>query len=191
MADLMRIFDEHFAPYAMEIGYFVRDWNKLHEALRTMFCILAQGNGPVEIWHAVKHDRTQRDMLCAVAKSVLSPSAAESPDLPGKRICDEITWLVGRINEFGQERDNVVHSPFSFRFGESGEMEFVPNWFHGHQRATGLQKGLKNRKLLEQLKRYRKKAADLSAYAADLNSYITRYFQNSEPLGPLPQKPTW
>ena len=39
MVSLREVFDHN-----IEIGHFVRDWNYLHELLRTMFVELEQGN---------------------------------------------------------------------------------------------------------------------------------------------------
>jgi hypothetical protein len=189
MVCLREVFDHEFQPYAIEIGYFVRDWNYLCELLRTMFAELEQGNAPFEVWNAIKHDRTQREMLRAVAESVLAPAYVADPDPRGKDLFGEISWLLRKMDGFGQERDNLIHAPLAFRLTSKGEIEWVPDDLQGHERAGKLQKSLKGKKLLEQLQLYRKKAADLVDFTKQLNTKLRGYLQETDLHSPMPPRP--
>lgn len=172
-----------FGPYATAIGFFIYEWNHLQDSLCGLYCNLVKGETHVSqaIWHAVPHDRTQRLMLLAAAQAYFEPKTA---------ILDEITWLLKMLHTFGDQRDNIVHSPLSMRVGEP--IEFVPRWFFGHERAKKLKKELHDQKLLDELHRYHAKAKALGIYARDLNAYVLNCGRDGHnPLRPLPKRPTW
>jgi hypothetical protein len=54
-------------PYFMALGRVAHSWNHLHEELGKLFCAvsgLELGSG-MAIWHALKSDRSQREILIA------------------------------------------------------------------------------------------------------------------------------
>jgi hypothetical protein len=58
--------DTAFKPYAMEIGFLLREWNDLQERLLSLFITLLRWpNEEIgrSIWYAVQNDRSQRRML--------------------------------------------------------------------------------------------------------------------------------
>lgn len=172
-------YDIAFRPYAIEIGFFVNAWNDLQQALRDMFCTLVHVRAAAAIWNAVPHDRSQRAMIRAAAEATIKP---ENP------LLEEIIWLLKRVDEFGQQRDNVVHSPMAFILGTE-KSEFMPNWLTGHERATKLHKGLAGEKLISELKRYRKKAIILFNHTHSLSVCVSCLLASGTSI-PLPDRPT-
>jgi hypothetical protein len=150
-----------FIPYAIEMGFFVRNWNNLHGELCKMFCVLTKSKVSAAVWHAVPHDRTQRAMLLAAAEALYASE---------HKVRQEIKWLVDRTDEMGDQRDSVVHAPLAILHTDT--FEYFPHWISGHGRAVKLQKSLKGRKLLDELKRYRDKAGLLCNYAINIITCI-------------------
>ena len=65
--------DKAFRPYAVALGQFALAWNDLHVALGMLFCTVMGGgfsNPALAIWHELKADRAQRDILKAAARAV-------------------------------------------------------------------------------------------------------------------------
>ncbi len=176
------LYDTAFVPYAIEIGFFTREWNHLHEVLCSIFCNLVRSKTDASqaVWYAVPHDRTARLMLLAAASSVFEPD---------DEILSEISWLVESIDKFGRDRDNILHSPVSILLSE--QVEFIPRWFRGNGSATRLKERLANKKLLDELKRYRAKAVAFATHASNLNAYIVNCLpgEKANPLQPLPDRP--
>jgi hypothetical protein len=94
------------------------------------------------------------------------------------------------MDGFGQERDNLIHAPLAFCLVE-GEIEWVPSYEQGHERAEKLQKSLKGKKLLDQLQIYRKRASDLVDFTKALNFSVRGYLQETDLSSPMPPKPQW
>jgi len=173
------LWDDAFKPYAIEIGFLVREWNGLQEKLCDIFStVLGVKNGAVAraIWYAVQNDRLQRKLLQEAAKATFEKQP---------KILDAILWLVDKTDGIGQQRDNAIHSPVSMIITDP--REFIALYFYGHPRATTL----KGKKLLAEIHLYREKAKILEKYASALEYQIrhqrTRW--GDETL-PLPEKPS-
>ena len=58
--------DKAFEPYAMELGFFLREWNDLQEEFADLFTTLVgvqDGGVSRTIWYSVQSDRQQRKLL--------------------------------------------------------------------------------------------------------------------------------
>jgi hypothetical protein len=65
MVSLREVFDHEFQPYAIEIGFFVRDWNYLHELLRNLFESWSRGTLPLRC--GTLFDMTELNEICSEA----------------------------------------------------------------------------------------------------------------------------
>ena len=98
-----------FRPYVIALGQLALAWNDLHETLAILFCTV-MGSGYVNqflaVWHAVKSDRSQRDILMASISS-----HRNFPDDQRKRLQTEIEWICARANALEDMRNDALHSP--------------------------------------------------------------------------------
>src|SRR5215467_2057727 len=80
-----------FRPLALELGWIVYEWNRLHEALAELFADVVSGTRQsigFAIWYAIAaNERSQRDMLRAAIKAVDAYSDPKPPEHA------EIIWL--------------------------------------------------------------------------------------------------
>ena len=182
--------DDAFKPYAFEIGFLVREWNGLQEALSRIFLIVLGVNGAVAraIWYAIQSDRWQRNLLREAAKATFE----EKSDLHTARkrhlskcpkILEAILWLVDKTDGIGQQRDDAIHSPVSLMLTDPPE--FIAFYSFGHPRATKL----KGKKLLAEIQLYREKAKILEKYARDLERQLSCHRVPWDDEMPLPEKP--
>src|SRR5580704_7160746 len=84
--------DPAFRPYVGALGQLALSWNALHETMAFLFCSVMGGgysNQFLAVWHALKSDRSQRDILLAATESHMNP--AYSP-----QFVSDIKWLCGR-----------------------------------------------------------------------------------------------
>src|ERR1022692_594393 len=62
-----------FRPYAITLGQLALAWNELHESMALLFCTTMGGgysNQFLAVWHVLKVDRAQRDILLAAAREI-------------------------------------------------------------------------------------------------------------------------
>jgi hypothetical protein len=181
-----------FRPYAMEIGFLLREWNDLQERLASLFTTLLRiPNGAIAsaIWYAVPNDRLQRRMLADAASVIYNPSHP-SPSVDKKQraeqpfeaaLWEEIKWIVESADYLGSRRDAAAHSPVMLLIGPE-PLEFIARHFHDNPIA----KSLKGKKLLSEFRLYRDRATTIRHHAAAIEQYIL-YGQRA----PLPERPVW
>lgn len=164
--------DKTFQPIATALGEVTLAWNDLHLSLSGLFWAILQipnGLTPGAIWHSIKSDRVQRDMLGALAEShalghALSPNARK-----------EITWLIKQAKSIEDLRNDLLHSPFM----KSGELIFP---YHGglHTRA----KKLTGKDILKEARWFYETTIALRDYAEEIEEALRR------PQIAWPQRPT-
>lgn len=138
-----RFTEAKFLPYATAIGQVALAWNDLHEGLAILFCTLCGGGGIgkwLAIWHSAKFDRPKRDMIRG---AILHWTEAQQDGFPkGQK---DIRWLLDRVDELEDARNNAVHSPLLLvpPGGIAGPIPFViTHTLSHHPRA--LRMALKN-----------------------------------------------
>lgn len=125
-----------YRPLATEIGLVACYWNNLHARLSLIYAnLLAPGKivtaeqiGPLASWNTLESDRSQREMLRAVAAAALKAD---------KRAKDSIDWIINKANELSDKRNDLVHSPYILTL-RGGELSVTPNVFFEHRRAKKL-----------------------------------------------------
>lgn len=167
--------DAPFEAYARALGFLLRDWNAAQETMCNLFCALFKGDDESiarAAWYANRLDRSQRAMLKAACDCRFGPKA---------KISVETTWIIERMDNLGNQRDDAVHSPVSLMIGDPPEI--VSQYFFGHRRATSL----KGKKLLAELEIYRRTANTIRQFTLELKYHIQSLGQPS-PF-PLPRRP--
>lgn len=106
--DMPRPFKPAIKKHAKEIGEIAWAWNGLQAQFLSIFSMLVDKTTltpGINIWHVVLSDKTQRDMLIAVAKARL-------PD--DNPILQEILWTCSKAGELSGYRNAFVHAPIVY-----------------------------------------------------------------------------
>jgi len=122
-----------FRPYALALGQLALAWNGLHETLGVLFCSVMGGgiaNQFLAVWHALKADRAQRDILLAAARTNI-----RGPQ-PVKFIKD-IEWVCKQADALEDKRNDALHSPL-WGYKRGAHTTILPMAGFGHVRATKL-----------------------------------------------------
>ena len=126
-----------FHPYATALGQIAIAWNGLHESMSLLFCSLMGGgfvNQFLAVWHALKNDRAQRDILLAAAESL----ADRRSDEERLKLITAIKWLRRQANAVEDARDDALHSPLLGYPSGVSPARVVPASGLGHVRAGKL-----------------------------------------------------
>ena len=165
-----------FRPYALAIGELTLAWNDLHETLAMLFCTVMGGGWVghyLAIWHAIKVDRAQRDILMAVLKSKRTPGLS----LGRPEVYEHAKWICDRANEIEDSyRNNAIHAPL---WGTKNSI--VPLTGLGHKRAANLA----DKNFLSEFRWYRDAISVLRNFAMEIDSALQDYKK------PWPEKPDW
>lgn len=165
-----------FRPHTLALGQLALAWNGLHETMSLLFCSV-MGGGQVDqflaVWHALKTDRSQRDILLAAAKNVYR-------GMPPPTYLEDIEWLCAKAELLEDARNNALHSPLVAHQRISGEISVHPIVGLGHIRA----KRLFDKDLLKEFRWCRDRAVSLAEFA----SAMTRPFSDTRPW---PKRPSW
>ena len=123
-----------FNDYALALGKVAHAWNYIFERLGAIFVIVAGGDRWIAegIWHAPDSDRTKLSML---RSSIELSSDDRWPHLPTAKA--DLLWLVERVNNLSDLRNNVIHAPCTMSSHEDGA-SMVASPLSGHQRAKKL-----------------------------------------------------
>jgi hypothetical protein len=176
-ADSAPFTNKAFHPYSMALGQFALAWNDLHVALAALFCTVMGGGfvGPaVAIWHEIKSDRTQRDVLSGSAK-------AKSLNGFPKNVAQEIEWICKRADTIEDDRNNAVHSPLWCISEKDGKIVIKPVDGLGSARA----KKLIGKDILKEFRWGRDASTILRDYAINLDFSFCR----GKPLPDRPKLP--
>jgi hypothetical protein len=175
--------DKAFRPYVAALGQIALAWNGLHQSLAMLFC-LVMGGGFVgrflAIWHAIKNDRTQRDVLLAAAKAETGYQSERE-----RRLIDDVEWICKRADSVEEARNNALHSPL-WGNKRGPEIIVMPVIGLGHDRAKKLWAKLKDKDdLLVELRWCRRAAMTLNEFAQAIDDAMT------DSRVPWPERPTW
>jgi hypothetical protein len=162
--------DPIFRPYVTALGQLALAWNALHETLALLFCTVMGGgmaNQPLAIWHGIKSDRAQRDILMAAARADCRPA------FPGdggyERMTADLKWLCGEIDRLEDIRNDALHSPLAATLGPGIARTVRPMTGLGHVRAQKLAE----RNLLTEFRYCRDSALILGVFAYELDQSLS------------------
>lgn len=176
-----------YRPYTTAIGEANLSWNDLHEELGLLFVTVLGGgvaNLPLEIWHAIRNDRTQREILSA-AVHVQYGGANTTAD---KLYFNALRHLLTEAQKLEDDRNNAIHSPLASTNNKSPYV--YPLAAFGNRRAQRLQ----GQDILKEYRRLRDTAIMLRDYAGQLGTAISREHTTlpktpRPPKRPAPKKP--
>ncbi len=128
------------------------------------------------VWHALKSDRSQRDILAASISSHLN-----LPDDERLKVKKEVEWICGQANTLEDKRNDALHSPLWSMDRGLPKPTVSPLVGLGHVRANKLL----GKNLLKEFRWCRDGATVLRDYALQLDEALTR----GEPLPNRPSLP--
>jgi hypothetical protein len=154
-----------WAPYIVSLGEVAHAWNHLQEEIGKLFCLVSGLSNSVgmSIWHSIKSDRAQRDML----EGALSARSDEQWSEKYPKGVDDIRWLLDRVNVVADQRNNAIHAPCSLGI-EGDELEIIPIVFFGNPRA----RKLRGKDILNEFVWYKKCADTLKAFTREIESAL-------------------
>ena len=142
------------ASHAEALGHVSLAWTRLHEILAMLFGLLLR---PVPeeranaIWHSIKSDRSQRDMLSALADAAL-PADSEARKA--------IKWARDNLSSLENARNDALHAPYVLIHDEERGPTMVANEVTGNKRAANLS----GRELGVELESYKKNVTAVADY---------------------------
>jgi hypothetical protein len=172
-----------FAPFVTALGQFALAWNDLQYNLCELFSIVALERAPqpgdmvnyvpTYIWHAIKSDRSQRDMLQAAIKHSKLAVYHE-------KLIEDGAWLVAKVGSLEDRRNDIIHSSLiPLQLGQNSRT-IVPNKFGKNPRAEKLDTAAD---LLKEIQSACTTAIQLSDYAMLLQNAVL------SPRSSWPRKP--
>lgn len=152
--------EKAFKPIAIELGWLVYEWNRLHAALGLVFWKVSrteQMSTALAIWHSTTQDLPQRKMLSAALQGAFSHEV-----VPSMEAQEDVEWLLKQATSLAEKRNDAIHSPLSFGINmERAALEVFADWTLGHGRANRL----KEKDLLKELTWYRRSSREFADYA--------------------------
>jgi len=159
--------DKVFLPYVTALGQLALAWNGLHQTLALLFLTVMDAkisNQYLAIWHALKTDRAQRDILLAATKSNYRGAVPLN-------MIEDIEWLCKKADSVEEARNNAIHTPLWAYERGPDDIIVMPVTGLGHQRAQKLFE----KNLLSEFRWCRDAALVLTDYAADLRGPLSDY----------------
>ena len=182
-ARLERAKKRTFRPYGIALSYLVFNWNRLHEALSLLFIMVVNAPNskthlgtadravPLAIWHSMRSDSSQRDMLRA--------ATTVAPHLTDRQRAD-IKWMLQEIDKsLRGDRNSAIHAPLTFsarEIADGSEFAMNANIFSGSRHAKKL--GGKN--LIEEFDRCAALADCLEGYASAMYGALMHSYNPSK-----------
>jgi hypothetical protein len=140
--------------HAEALGHVSLAWTRLHEIMANLFGLLL---APVAkerayaIWHSIKNDRSQRDMLLALAEASF-PADSE--------IRKAIKWARDNLLSLENARNDALHAPYLLIHDEERGPTMIANELTGNKRAANLS----GRNLGVELESYKKNVTAVADY---------------------------
>ena len=107
--------------HARHVGEIMVAWNTLHSQLFLLFWALMgkdRYNAAYGVWHCIYSDKTQREMLMAMAEGTLASKPA---------MLARIKWLIDRINDLSPYRNDPAHISILIGTQLGGGFSLVPD----------------------------------------------------------------
>lgn len=132
---LIAAYDQHHAA----IGRIANGWAELHENLCAVFLAATKIDSAIggAIWHSIRSDLGQRQMLSEVLKAPVDPDHWST----WPRLHADAKWLLEAIKSFMDPRNDAVHTHFMMSLiGFDSDAAFRPSPmdFYGNPRARRL-----------------------------------------------------
>lgn len=170
--------ERKFKPLAVEIGWIAYEWNRLQEALAELFSDAMEAKTLIafNVWHSVRSDLAQREMLKAAATYREATAAPEA-----KPLWSAVLDLIHETDKISHKRNDALHVPLVFVNDlRADNIEIETLGFFGNPKA----RKLATKELIKEFNWYRNSAATLAQYAQ-----ILHFAFNASEHFPLPPKP--
>ncbi|MFK4727133.1 hypothetical protein ABIE89_008233 [Bradyrhizobium niftali] len=169
-----------------ELGSLIQSWSLLNEQLAGLFQQATECSPHVtnSVWHSIKSDLAQREMLSAALRSRIELYEAQVLDNKQRLkvlVLQEYLWAVQEITKFSHKRNDMVHSPIVFR-RKATDIEYearIHDW-HGNPRAAKLAD--------KELYQY---CRSLTDFTERMGAHLTSLWQHVHKHGTLPERPQW
>lgn len=160
--------------FDLELGRLVREWALLHEELASKLFLpitRCEINVGLAIWHSIRSDLSQREMLMAAA----STSAAVRDLVPWSReevdntsAFAEVKKFIGEINGFAHRRNNLVHGPIIMINNRDGAYEMTPRTWNNSPKSFSML----GRDLIQYCRYSHAFCRDAKIFTHHLNQYL-------------------
>jgi hypothetical protein len=149
-----------FEAYVEAVGRVAHAWNYLFEKLERLFEVVSGIDERMAraIWYASDNDRVLIDILKATTLSASAHLWTKKPTAQ-----DDVLWLVERIRNLHDARNNAIHAPCSFVVDHEGT-EMAASFFTDHKRA----KNLRGKSLLVEFDWCEKWTERLSTFSVEI-----------------------
>ncbi len=178
-----------FKPYVIALGQVALAWNDLQESLAELFWTTMNNDIPqpgdafdyqaLHVWHSIKSDRSQREMLKAAVDS-------SSPKWSRTEFRKDVKWLLKEATKIEDARNDAVHSPLIAVDNSFYNLVFkkkepvAPAWNSFNPRAAKLRK---KENLLNEFRYCRDASIVISDFARDVHRALIN------PQLPWPDRP--
>ncbi|MFL6796277.1 MAG: hypothetical protein ACJ8F3_02575 [Xanthobacteraceae bacterium] len=166
--------DHAFQNYGLQLGKLVGAWNRMHEQLAALFCLVVNSRNeriPLAIWHSIKSDRQQREILRQAIKAIRMEGNFK----------EEVIWILTKIDHsLAENRNDAIHAPLAFVTDALGT-SMGPNWSSANPRAQAL----RGKNLLEEFRWLYETCDLLTGYATALEKFALR-----GNVPPRPERPS-
>jgi len=167
-----------FRPYVTALGQLALAWNDLQESLGALFWTVMMERppqpgdmifrAPLWIWHSLRSDLAQREMLRAAVNH-------SNSDWGRSDFLKDINWLIKAATDLSHARNDAIHSPLFivdrslFGAAYAGSERVAPAAWLFNPRAVSL---AKRENLLNEFHYCRDMAVTLSEYAREIDSAL-------------------
>lgn len=107
--------------HAQKTGEIIGQWNSLHSVLMAFFCEFVERDDVDpgrSIWHTLKSDLSQRDILSSLAEVRLKKRTGLKKGLK---------WLIKSVGKLAAYRNAYAHAPVHYSIEPDGSTKIVPS----------------------------------------------------------------
>jgi hypothetical protein len=165
-------------PYHLALGRVAHEWNHMQEQLGLLFCAVSGLNRSMGmgIWHVLRSDRTQRDLLKA-ANIAAERSLERQHYFPKAK--DDIEWILAKVNALAEGRNSTIHAPAQHLWGRTNTVRHSRK-FAGREVAR--------KDLVAEFERQEGSARAIRLLAAEIR-YVLASHMPGYPDKPWPSRP--
>lgn len=169
-------------PYKLALGSVAHSWNHLQEQLGLLFCMITglEDTMGMAIWHALKSDRSQRDLIEAAVEAA-SKDEEWARDFPKAK--EDINWILRKVNNLTDGRNSAIHAPVFSYIG--GLPDIRPYTLHGNPNA----KRLRGKDIFAEFEWYEKYFDTLQLYAGGITIALIDRRRPAGARMPWPDRP--
>ena len=127
----MQFVEKEVDEHIRHVGEITFAWTQLQAALFAIFYALLRREHKLAhgIWHSIRNDSAQRDMLLAAAEAKLSKKH--------KSVLNQIKWIVDCTSALSTHRNDLTHTPLALDYdGDAGVTYTIPDFVSGREASV-------------------------------------------------------